>query len=102
MPKPVYRGKSADPRMTRRSSKDGSLQVKSADLRVEGRSSRNGSLAWITPKVILPPGFQSVVAQKQKTPAKDDKSAKQLLGELYTDKEYLNKMYNDRGIYRIT
>jgi tetratricopeptide repeat protein 25 len=72
-------------------------RAKSANARMINRGSRSGSLAWISPKVAPPPGFQLNMAQKQKVPVKTDKSAKQLLGELYTDKEYLDKLMNDKG-----
>lgn len=35
--------------------------------------------------------------QSQKT-TKSEKTAKQLLGELYTDKEYLEKLLKDEGV----
>lgn len=36
--------------------------------------------------------------RSQKTP-KSERTAKQLLGELYTDKEYLEKLLKDEGVF---
>ncbi|KAL2915284.1 hypothetical protein HK105_205149 [Polyrhizophydium stewartii] len=48
---------------------------------------------WVSPKAPAPPGFNN---QNAKEPSKGEKTVKQLLGELYADKEYLEAFFNDR------
>ncbi|KAJ8328399.1 hypothetical protein O5D80_003756 [Batrachochytrium dendrobatidis] len=48
---------------------------------------------WISPKPPAGTGFNNVSV---KEPSKSDKTVKQLLGELYEDKEYLERFFNDK------
>lgn len=48
------------------------------------------------PKGLIHPLRREMRQQNKKTP-KSEKTAKQLLGELYSDKEYLEKLLKDEG-----
>lgn len=52
---------------------------------------------WITPKSTPTPTFGIHQAARDST--KNEKRAKQLLGEMYADKEYLVRLEGDRGIF---
>eukprot|EP00842_Homolaphlyctis_polyrhiza_P005083 jgi/Hompol1/5576/HPOL_000428-RA len=48
---------------------------------------------WVSPKATAGPGFNSA---STKDSTKSEKTVKQLLGELYADKEYLEQFMNDK------
>ncbi|KAJ3254231.1 Tetratricopeptide repeat protein 25 [Boothiomyces macroporosus] len=52
---------------------------------------------WVSPKQPTQPGQNSTTTQAQKDP-KIGKSAKQLLGELYADQEYLENFVKDKDL----
>lgn len=51
----------------------------------------------VQPKLFIHPMKKEPKQQVQKT-TKNEKTSKQLLGELYTDKEYLKKLLKDEGV----